>query len=60
MTPMQQQLAGMGGLGMKGFYSQTHLSALLRLVMIKTFPAALAMGMAQHTTLGVERFLAIG
>jgi hypothetical protein len=35
--------------------SQTHLSALLRLVTIKTFEAARAMGIAQHTTLGVER-----
>ena len=40
--------------------SQTHLSALLRLVTIKTFPAARAMGIAQHTTLGVERSFPIG
>lgn len=34
---------------------QTQLSGLVRLVITRTIPAALAMGMAQHTTRGVER-----
>ena len=35
--------------------SQTQQFGRFRLVMTRTLPAALAMGMAQHTTLGVER-----
>lgn len=41
---------------MKGYCDlQTQLSGLLRLVTTRTFPAALAIGIAQHTTRGTER-----
>lgn len=36
-------------------YVQTQLSGRLRLVTTKTFPFALAIGMAQHTTRGTAR-----
>jgi hypothetical protein len=36
-------------------YSQTQKFGRFLLVMTRTLPAALAIGMAQHTTLGVER-----
>lgn len=39
----------------RGRDSQTQQFGRFRLVMTRTLPAALAMGMAQHTTLGDER-----
>lgn len=39
----------------KSEYSQTHLSGRFLLVTTRTFPADLAIGIAQQTTRGVER-----
>ena len=41
--------------GVLGRYSQTQKFGRFLLVTTRTLPAALAIGMAQHTTLGVER-----
>lgn len=39
----------------KSIHSQTQLSGRLRLVTTRTWPAALEIGIAQHTTRGTER-----